>query len=65
MTDRPWQCGIDDPVDWGKYKASGVTYRQLAQSHTRYCAWAARNIGGLKGQLCAEALASYLGIEPS
>jgi non-ribosomal peptide synthetase component F len=52
---------IDDPVDWGKYRGQ-ATYRELAQRQPHYAAWAARKIGGLKGQLCAEALAAHLGV---
>jgi len=51
---------VDDQIMWGKYK--GITYRELARHHTGYCAWAARKIGGLNGQLCAEALADHMGI---
>lgn len=55
-----WQLTIDDPVGFGKHR--GLTYRQLAQQHPHYAAWAARKIGGLNGQLCAEALAAHLGV---
>ena len=51
---------IDDPVGWGKYK--GITYRELAARDRGYARWAAMTIGGLKGQLCAEALAAVLGV---
>lgn len=51
---------IDDDVDWGKHK--GMTYRQLAARHPGYARWAASTIPGLKGQLCAEALAVHLGV---
>lgn len=54
-------ASIDDAVDWGKYK--GVTYRELAVRDRGYARWAATTIGGLKGQLCAEALALLLGVE--
>lgn len=51
---------VDDAVTWGKYK--GHTYRELAQRDPGYARWAAMTIGGLKGQLCAEALALHLGV---
>lgn len=51
---------IDDLVQWGKYK--GISYRELAQRDRGYTRWAAMTIGGLKGQLCAEALAEALGV---
>lgn len=51
---------IDDPVDWGKYR--GISYRELAQRDRGYARWAATTIGGVKGQLCAEALALALGV---
>jgi hypothetical protein len=51
---------IDDTVTWGKYR--GATYRELAQRDRGYARWAATTIGGLKGQLCAEALAVLLGV---
>lgn len=51
---------IDDKVNWGKHK--GMTYRQLAASHPGYARWAASTIPGLRGQLCAEALAAHLGV---
>lgn len=46
---------IDDTVSWGKHR--GLTYRELAVKDRGYARWAAMTIGGLKGQLCAEALA--------
>lgn len=51
---------IDDPVTWGKHK--GVTYREMAAKNPGYALWAASTIPGLKGQLCAEALAVRLGV---
>lgn len=51
---------IDDTVMWGKHK--GITYRELIQRDRGYARWAAMTIGGLKGQLCAEALAASLGV---
>lgn len=51
---------IDDTVAWGKHK--GITYRELAARDRGYARWAAMTIGGLKGQLCAEALALILGV---
>lgn len=51
---------IDNRIEWGKYK--GKTYRQLADHDPGYAKWAATTIGGLKGQLCAEALAHRLGV---
>lgn len=51
---------VDDPVDWGKYR--GISYRELAERDRGYARWAAMTIGGLKGQLCAEALALALGV---
>lgn len=56
-----WKSTIDDQLSFGKHR--GVTYRELAQRYPSYCAWAARKIGGLNGQLCAEALAEYLGVK--
>jgi hypothetical protein len=51
---------VDDVVAWGKHK--GITYRELAVRDPGYARWAAMTIGGLKGQLCAEALAFVLGV---
>jgi hypothetical protein len=51
---------VDDLVSWGKYR--GVTYRELAIKDRGYARWAAMTIGGLKGQLCAEALALTMGV---
>lgn len=51
---------IDDQVTWGKYK--NMTYRELANRDAGYARWAASTIPGLKGQLCAEALAEKLGV---
>jgi hypothetical protein len=51
---------IDDPVSWGKHR--GITYRELAIRDKGYARWAAMTIGGLKGQLCAEALAVLMGV---
>lgn len=51
---------VDDIVTWGKHK--GITYRELAARDRGYARWAATTIGGLKGQLCAEALALVLGV---
>lgn len=52
---------VDDLVQWGKHK--GITYRDLARRDRAYARWAAMTIGGLKGQLCAEALAIVLGVD--
>lgn len=52
---------VNDVVTWGKYK--GSTYLDLARRDRGYAQWAATTIGGLKGQLCAEALAVLLGVE--
>ena len=52
---RPGSPSIDDQVSWGKHR--GITYRELAVKDRGYARWAAMTIGGLKGQLCAEALA--------
>ena len=54
------EASIDDPVGWGKHK--GITYRELAARDAGYARWAAMTIGGLKGQLCAEALALARGV---
>lgn len=54
------QASIGDIVTWGKYK--GITYRELAERDRGYARWAAMTIGGLKGQLCAEALALLMGV---
>lgn len=51
---------IDDVANWGKHK--GSTYRELARRDPGYARWAASTIPGLKGQLCAEALAAHLGV---
>lgn len=53
---------IDDVVTWGKYKDRGLTYREMAAAYPGYCAWAARKIGGLNGQRCAEALVTCMGV---
>jgi hypothetical protein len=59
--DRPWRdASIDDVMGWGKYKS--LTYRAMARRDAGYARWAATTIGGLKGQLCAEALAVFLGV---
>lgn len=59
--DRPWSPpSIDDAVTWGKHK--GRTYRQVAAADPGWALWAAKTIAGLKGQLCAEALALHLGV---
>ncbi len=52
---------IDDPVSWGKHR--GLTYRELAARDRGYARWAAMTIGGLKGQLCAEALAVLMEVQ--
>lgn len=52
---------VDDIVNWGKHR--GITYRELVQRDRGYARWAATTIGGLKGQLCAEALALHLGVD--
>jgi hypothetical protein len=51
---------IDDEITFGKHL--GISYRVAAQRDPSYLAWAAKNIGGVRGQLCAEALALHLGI---
>lgn len=51
---------IDDPMGWGKHKDK--TYREAAAVDPGFCQWAAKTIPGLKGQLCAEALAIALGV---
>lgn len=53
---------IDDVMTWGKHK--GLTYRAAAARDPSYARWAASTIPGLKGQLCAEALAAHLGVNP-
>lgn len=57
---RPGPPSIDDLVTWGKHK--GITYRELVRRDRGYARWAAMTIGGLKGQLCAEALAAAMEI---
>jgi hypothetical protein len=52
---------IDETCTWGKHK--GRTYRELARRDPAYAKWAASTIPGLKGQLCAEALAVHLGVD--
>lgn len=60
-SDRRWSPpSIDDQVTWGKHK--GLTYRELASRDPGYARWAASTIPGLRGQLCAEALAVHLGV---
>lgn len=60
---RQWSPpSIDDEVTWGKYK--GLTYRELAARDPAYAAWAAKHIQAVRGQLCAEALADRLGVNP-
>lgn len=57
-----WRApSIDDPMPFGKHK--GTPYRVVAQRDAGYLRWAARTIPGLKGQLCAEALAVHLGVD--
>jgi len=51
---------IDDEITFGKHR--GVTYREAARRDPSYLAWAAKTIGGVRGQLCAEALALHLGV---
>lgn len=59
--DRPWAPpSIDDLVTWGKHH--GLSYRQIAARDPGWALWAAKTIAGLKGQLCAEALAAHLGV---
>lgn len=58
---RAWRPpSVEDLVSWGKHR--GITYRELATRDPGYARWAAMTIGGLKGQLCAEALAIALGV---
>lgn len=58
---RQWHPpSVDDLITWGKHK--GITYRELAVRDPGYARWAATTIPGLKGQLCAEALALHLGV---
>lgn len=60
-TRNAWRdASIEDEVNWGKYR--GISYRELAIRDRGYTRWAATTIGGLKGQLCAEALAVTLGV---
>lgn len=59
---KPWSPpSIDEEMLWGKHK--GLTYRAMARRDPGYARWAASTIAGLKGQLCAEALAVHLGVE--
>lgn len=58
---RQWRPpSTDDLVTFGKYKDRVWTYVDLAERDPGYCKWAACNIGGVKGQLCAQALADRL-----
>jgi hypothetical protein len=60
--DRPWTPpSIDEPMGWGKHKHR--TYRECADVDPGFCQWAAKSIPGVKGQLCAEALALALGVD--
>lgn len=60
---RTWRPpSIDDLVTFGKYKERAWSYRELAKHDAGYAKWAAMNINGLRGQLCAEALAEHLGV---
>lgn len=60
---RLWRPpSIDDLVTFGKYKDKAWSYRELAANAPGYAKWAAANINGLRGQLCAEALAEHLGV---
>ena len=57
-----WQPpSIDDAMPFGKHK--GISYRAVAERDAGYLKWAARTIPGIKGQLCAEALAIHLGVD--
>jgi hypothetical protein len=51
---------IDERMGWGKHRER--TYRDAAISDPGFCQWAAKSIPGIKGQLCAEALAIALGV---
>lgn len=51
---------VDFLMGWGKYKT--LTYRQAAHRDPGFMRWAASKIAGMRGQLCAEALAIYLGV---
>ena len=59
---RYGEPSIEDLVTWGKHK--GLTYRELVERDRGYARWAAMTIGGIKGQLCAEALALLLEVIP-
>lgn len=54
------QPSIDEKMGWGKHKDR--TYREAATIDPGFCQWAAKTIHGVKGQLCAEALALALGV---
>lgn len=58
--DSTQPISIDSPMQWGKHK--DLSYRKAAELHPGYVKWAATKIGGTRGQLCAEALALYLGV---
>ena len=61
LHDKPWTPpSIDERMGWGKHKDR--TYRECAQIDPGFCQWAAKSIPGVKGQLCAEALALHLGV---
>lgn len=56
--DRRLPPTLDDVMGWGKHAA--LTYRAAARLFPGYIQWAAQTVGGLRGQLCAEALALFL-----
>lgn len=59
--DKPWSPpSIDERMGWGKHK--DLSYRDAAGKDPGYLQWAAKKIEGVKGQLCAEALAVMLGV---
>jgi hypothetical protein len=61
VLDRPWTPpSIDERMGWGKHK--DISYREAAAKDPGYLQWAAKKIEGVKGQLCAEALAVMLGV---
>jgi hypothetical protein len=62
LLSKPWSPpSIDDTCPFGKHK--GRTYRDMARIDPGYAKWVATTIPGIKGQLCAEALAVHLGVD--
>ena len=54
------RLSVDTEINWGKCR--GLTYRVAATHNPSWCKWVATTIPGVRGQLCAEALAIALGV---